>query len=388
MGLFLKNVKIATQQEPIPVDILLHEHRIKEIGGDIQRSSSDSLLECTGKVCLPGFIDLHIHGSYGVNLMQADPEKVLQLANELASQGITGFLATTAGESIQAITKNCRAIVDAITQQTQGARILGIHVEGPFFNTTSPARGANNPAWLRVPDVEEAKEIVHACQGHLRLFDIAPELPGAKDVIEFMVSENVIVSAAHSDATYEQAKQGFDWGITHLTHTYNGMRRIHHREPGIAVAALLDERVWLEVIADGQHVHPQMIDLIYQLKGLYGMGAVTDATTLAGLPPGEYDFIGTQVIVEREKAYLKEAGTLAGSIATGMDMFVNLCEWGFSQREAAIICSSSPAQHMGWDQMGEVRVGNVADMVLLSDSGLDLTIIDGEIAYQASTFSG
>lgn len=382
MGYLLKNVKIASEEESEPTNILIRNNLIKDIGEKIIPSGEDALIGCRGKTCIPGLIDLHIHGSYGINLMQADPEGVLQLADKLACQGVTAFLATTAGKSIQSIKKNCSNISKAIAQQKSGARIMGIHVEGPFFNKSSPARGANNPSWLRAPNIEEAKEIIEACKGNLKLFDIAPELPGAREVVDLMISQGVTVSAAHSDATYAQAQTGFDWGINHLTHTYNGMRRVHHREPGIVIAALLDNRVWLEIIADGQHVHPQMIELIFRLKGLHGMGAVTDATMLAGLPPGEYDFIGTKVILETEKAYLKKGGTLAGSIATGIDLFMNLCNWGFSEHDAAIICSSSPAGHMGWTEMGEIRVGSKADLIILGDCCVDITLIDGQIAYQ------
>ena len=382
MGYLLQNVKIASEEELEPTNILIRNNLIKDIGEKITPSGEDTLIGCRGKTCVPGLIDLHIHGSYGINLMQADTERVLQLADKLACQGVTAFLATTAGKSIQSIKKNCSKISKAIAQQESGARIMGIHVEGPFFNKSSPARGANNPSWLRTPDLEEAKEIIESCKGNLKLFDIAPELPGAREVVDLMLSQGVTVSAAHSDATYDQAQKGFDWGINHLTHTYNGMRRIHHREPGIVIAALLDNRVWLEIIADGQHVHPRMIELIFHLKGLYGIGAVTDATMLAGLPPGEYDFIGTKVLLETDKAYLKEEGTLAGSIATGMDLFMNLCNWSFSEHEAAMICSSSPARHMGWTEIGEIRVGAKADLVILGDRGAAITFIDGQIAYQ------
>jgi N-acetylglucosamine-6-phosphate deacetylase len=386
MDYFLKDVTIATQLAEQTTNLLIRGNRISEIGSAPPDSSQTKIVECKDNLCLPGFIDVHVHGSYGINLMQAESEEVLQLAERFAENGVTAFLATTAGSSIDEIKDNCHAITNAMAKQKTGARIMGIHIEGPFFNTSSPARGANNPAWLRSPDVHEAQELIDACDGNLRLFDIAPELPGAKSVVERMLDQGVTVAAAHTDATYEQACRGFDWGINHLIHTYNGMRRIHHREPGVVIAAMLDDRVWLEVIADGQHVHPEMIKLLYQLKGVEGMGAVTDATMLAGLQPGEYDFIGTKVVLGEHRAYLKEQGTLAGSIATGLDLYNNLRSWDFSIYDASVICSSSPAKHMGWDEIGAINVDKKADLLLLGEEGINLTFVDGQIAYQNESF--
>lgn len=381
MGLFIKDLKLVVPEGQTEGNLRVKEGLIEAIGPKIQPEPGDRVFSGNGALCLPGFIDLHVHGSHGINLMDPDPEDVKRLANFFLTRGVTAFLATTAGPTIEKIIENCRAIRRAIESQDSGARIMGIHLEGPYFNKTTPARGANNPQWLREPDLMEVDQIMEVCGPHLKLFDIAPELKGAAQVIEQLVDHDITVAAAHTDADFETAQRAFDQGITHLIHTFNGMRRIHHRDPGITVAALLDERVWLEVIADGQHLHPAMVGLVYRLKGPYGMGAVTDATVLAGLEPGEYNFIGTRVIVDEGRAYLKEAGTLAGSIAGGIDMFNNLCSWGFSPADASTLCSHSPARHMGWDDFGSLEIGKRADLVIMKAGNIQWTFMDGDMVY-------
>jgi len=381
-GLLLKNANIVTPDCTLTGDIAIDDGRIIGIAPEIQPSDEVEIIDCDGGMALPGFVDLHIHGSVGVDFTNPDVEGIHRVADHLATKGVTSLLATTAGETVEHIVSNCTCIVRAMRLQERGARIRGIHLEGPFFSKESPAIGANNPEWLRLPDLEIAERFLEASKGHLRLFDIAPELPGAREVICLMSDAEVIVSAAHTDATYNQARESFDWGISHLTHAFNGMRRLHHREPGMIGAALDDGRIWVEVIADGQHVHPAMIKLLYRMKGPAMMGVVTDSTMLAGLKPGTYKWLGTEIVLEERRAYLKESGTLAGSVASSLDLFRNLLAWGYTAEEASRLLAANPANHLGWDDIGSLEIGKAADIVLLKDNQVALTIIDGEIEHR------
>ncbi|MCY0880468.1 MAG: N-acetylglucosamine-6-phosphate deacetylase, partial [Firmicutes bacterium] len=261
----------------------------------------------------PGLIDLHIHGGQGADVMDGTVSALAVIARDLAVQGTTGFLATTLTASVDALQRAfaaVRAYQDLPEEQAQGAAVLGVHMEGPFLNAAY--QGAQNPDFLRNPSVAEMQ--AHAAQlaGQLKMMTIAPELPGAHAVVEWMAAHQVIASAGHSAATVEQGRAGIDSGIRHATHLFNAMPPMHHRQPGLAAALLLDKRVDLELICDGVHVHPDMVRLAAQMAGLSRVILITDAIRAAGLADGVYDLGGQPMRVSGGVARLA-AGNLAGS---------------------------------------------------------------------------
>lgn len=385
MQLLISGGEVVTPSGVMEADILIEGRKIKALGkGLIDSRELDEHIEATGCLVVPGFIDLHTHGIKGFSALSGDTEAIARMAEHFAAAGVTAFYPTVGGESLEQIVRTFEAVKEAMGKEIKGAQILGIHAEGPYLNPTSPARGANPESWLRKPDREEVRDLIQAAEGKLRLMTLAPELPGAQGVIEELLAAGVTVAVGHSDATYDEAIRAFDWGVTHAIHTFNGMRRFHHREPGVLGAVLTDRRAWAEVIADGVHLHPATVRLTWLCKGPDRLGGVTDSTEMAGLPPGIHAFAGQEVVIEEERAYLRQEGTLAGSVATFTQMFNNLVDrWGFSLTEAVALCSTNPAQQAKVsNRKGSIETGKDGDLVLLERGQVALTMVGGEVVFR------
>jgi N-acetylglucosamine-6-phosphate deacetylase len=261
-----------------------------------------------------------------------------------------------------------------------GARILGLHLEGPFL---APARkGAHDPDNLRPPDPGVLRELL---AGPVRLMTLAPELPGAVEAVEQIVAAGAVASAGHTDATYDELLRAADAGLTLGTHLFNAMSGLHHREPGTAGALLADPRLRTGIIADGIHVHPAALRIAHASKGADGLVLVTDAMEAAGMPDGDYELSGRQVRVEDGVARLDD-GTLAGATAT-MDEVVRRMARFLDLRIEDVIpmATRTPARALGLEHSGEIAPGADADLVLLdADGGVQETIVGGETVYRRS----
>ncbi|NPV70105.1 MAG: N-acetylglucosamine-6-phosphate deacetylase [Firmicutes bacterium] len=401
-SLVIRHGRIVTPEGICRGDLLVSDGKIAELrpaevasrcpagasagtGGD--RLAAVHELDAGGAFVVPGFIDVHVHGAGGADPMCGDPASLQSMARTLASWGVTAFLATTMTAPLPDLFRALENIATARERSRQpgwgGASILGAHCEGPYFN---PRRcGAQPIDHLRQPDLGEVRELYAAGHVSLRIMSLAPELPGALPVIEWLVSHGVVVGAAHSAATWDEAERAVEAGLSHATHLFNAMRPLHHREPGVAGLALTDDRIWVEVIADGQHLHPAVVRLAWRAKGPARMGIVTDLTQLAGLPPGKYTFSGQEVTLTADAATLSEAGGLAGSVTPACRVFRNLLSWGFGPVEAATLMSYNPARRMGIeDRKGSITPGKDADLVIVKESGdVVTTIVGGEPVYLA-----
>lgn len=350
-----------------------------------------SLRDCVrygaeGRWLFPGFVDVHVHGGGGADTMDASLDALRTIARVHGAHGTTSLLATTTTEAHERLMAAARVVRQAMTLSGEpdwpGARIAGLHLEGPYVN---PRRaGAQNPAFMRPPDLAELGELVAALEEGFRLITLAPELPGAGEAIAFLRRCGVTVSMGHTDASLEEAAHALELGVTHVTHTYNAMRPLHHRDPGVVGAALLSgPGVRCEVIADGIHVHPGAIKALWRLKGTAGLCLVTDAIAAAGMPEGRYALGRLDVIVQGRECRLQD-GTLAGSVLT-MDRAVGFMvrEVGVPVHEAAAMAALNPARSVGLDaRKGSLRVGKDADVAVLdADFRTVATFVGGRAVF-------
>lgn len=333
----------------------------------------------------PGFIDMHVHGGDGLDVMDGSEQAILGIGRFHAKHGTTGWLPTTMTASFA----QTKAAVDAVRgavlrdEAQSGAKILGIHLEGPFI---SPLKaGAQNPNEIRNPDRDFLTSLFrgHTAPG-LAKVTIAPELTGALEMIRELREQGVIVSLGHTNATYREAYEAILAGATHATHMYNAMPSIHHREGGATLACLLEDSVICELIADGEHVSDEAIKLLLKVKGKNRISLITDAMCATGKSDGRYRFGGHEVEVRDGRPLLAGTETLAGSTLTlDRALFHMVTRIGVPLVEAVNMVSTTPARELGLgDVLGQIRSGAMADLVFLDESlRVSRTLIRGEQVY-------
>ncbi len=384
--LYIYNATLLTPKQQIEdAALLIDAGRIIEVGPTeslLQPPAAQSI-NAKGLTLVPGFIDLQLNGALGHDFTTT-PATIWPVAADLPRYGITAFLPTiitSPAETIAAAQK----VLQGEPQGYKGAVPLGLHVEGPFFNPAK--KGAHNPAYLRPPTLEAVADWSPAQA--VRLVTLAPELPGALEVIEVLAGRGVVVSAGHSMATYQQALAGFKAGIRYGTHLFNAMPPIGHREPGLPVALLTQPDLIMGLIPDGVHVHPAVIELIWAVTGPSRLNLISDAMAALGMPPGQYQ-IGDQAVSVTEVDVRLADGTLAGSILSPDAALRNLIAFtGCSVAEALATLTTTPATLLGLTgQRGQIAPGYWADLVLLSpDLHVEQTIVGGEVVYTKGTGS-
>jgi N-acetylglucosamine-6-phosphate deacetylase len=340
-----------------------------------------------GAVLLPGFIDLHVHGGDDADAMDADPDGLLRMARFHATHGVTSLLPTTWSAPPAALEAAVSAIAEAAGPVDGGATILGAHLEGPWIN---PARaGAQDPAGIRPPDVAEARRLLEIGRGVVRLVALAPEMPNAGEVIGELVGRGVTVAAGHTEAGWDEMRAAAAAGVRHVTHTFNAMGGIGHREPGTAGAALALPELRCELIADGHHVHPGAMAVLARAKGPDGVVLISDAVRAAGLPEGDVD-LGGRTARQCCGAVRLPDGRLAGSVLTldvALARFAAATGWGWPALARAT--SGNAAAALGLTTKGRLAAGADADLVLLPDHAAGegepqvlLTVVEGRIVHR------
>ena len=330
---------------------------------------------------VPGFIDMHVHGGGGFDIMDGKYEAVKQVAAAHSRFGTTAFLPTTMTMSKDKIIESLKSVKEAIVKGTGAAEILGVHLEGPYIN--SERKGAQKKEDIKNPSIEEFLEFNLASGDLIRLLTIAPEIPGAIELIHWLSEHKIIASVGHSNATYEQVQESIRAGLNHVTHTFNAMSGLNHHEPGVAGAALSSPELTVEMIADGVHLHPAVMKILTRVKGAEKIVLITDAIRATSMPEGTYDLGGQDVIVSNGQARLKD-GTLAGSILT-MDKAVRnmISMVGVSFEEAIQMATINPAKCLGVQgRKGSLAAGKDADIVILDKKlKVRLTMVKGKIVY-------
>jgi N-acetylglucosamine-6-phosphate deacetylase len=334
-------------------------------------------------ILVPGFIDIHMHGGAGVDVMHSGPAELPHLNQFLTRHGVTGYFPTTVAAPLDQTCKSLEHLAGSIESAQSSvnngnaiqARPLGIHLEGPFLSHAR--RGVHPPECLVDPTVELFERFWQAARGHVRMMTIAPELPGALEVISEAARRKVCVSIGHSDATMDAARAGVRAGARHATHTFNAMRPLDHRDPGILGEVLTDSHLSADVIADGIHVAPEVVELFLRAKGIERSVLITDATAAAGMPDGTYQLGPIQVEVKDGRC--TKDGKLAGSVLT-MDAAVrNVTKFGtWSLRDAVRAATFNPAHVAGLDKHGQLVPGAEANIVVLGPNGeVRKTIVGG-----------
>ena len=345
----------------------ISSHPTKETPNNISRIDFDDA------VIAPGYVDIHIHGGAGLDVMLASHTELPRLGRFLATHGVTGYFPTTVAAPLD---QTCAALerlagaIEAWTTGTDGnsvqARPLGIHLEGPFLS--HKRRGVHPAENLVLPSIEIFERLWQASRGHLRMMTIAPELPGALEVIAEAAARKVCVSIGHSDAEMSVAQAAVKAGARHATHTFNAMRPLDHRDPGILGEVLTNSQIGADIIADGIHVSPAIVKLFLQAKGVERALLITDAIAAAGMPDGRFQLGPIQVDVKDGKCTMD--GRLAGSTLT-MDRAVrNVTEFAnWSLRDAVQAATLNPARALGLEQHGRLALGAEATFTVLSASG-------------------
>ncbi|MGA9979786.1 MAG: N-acetylglucosamine-6-phosphate deacetylase [Candidatus Sulfotelmatobacter sp.] len=348
-----------------------------------------TIVDFADAVIVPGFVDIHMHGGAGLDVMQASEAEVPRLGRFLAQHGVTGYFPTTVAAPIDVTCKALERIANVIEageSNTNGdgcdngsvpqARPLGVHLEGPFLSHAR--RGVHAPENLALPTVALFDRLWQAARGHVRMLTIAPELPGAREVIAEAARRQVLVSIGHSDADLKAAQAGVQAGARHATHTFNAMRPLDHRDPGILAEVLTDAQLSADIVVDGIHVAPSVVRIFLKAKGTEGSVLITDATAAAGMPEGRYQ-LGT-MMVDVKNGMCTIDGKLAGSVLT-MDRAVrNVMQFGgWSLQDAVRAATLNPARAAGLTQhYGALASGADASFTVLSPAGeVRKTIVRG-----------
>lgn len=364
-----------------PGMVLIDGETICYVGAaDADLPAGTERIDASGLHVVPGYIDVHIHGLLSHDSMGPGLAEVIRL---LPRFGVTAFMATTLTLPRHEIVDALQSMAEILEQPPVGARCLGIHLEGPHL---APARsGMATAEWFSALTREDYQSLQRAARGRIRMITFAPELGDSIHLIPPLIRDGVIPVIGHSDATFDLVARAVDLGLAHATHTYNAMRPLHHREPGVLGAVMYFNQIVAEVIADGIHVHPAAIAILLRLKGLDRVALVSDAAPMAGLPDGEYEWEHKPVFVKDGACRLAD-GTIAGAHAL-IDRGVRLLcrELGLPLQQALIPATRTPAEAVGAPHLGRLQPGSPADLTLLNaDLEPIRTFVAGREVWPAS----
>ncbi|GMA66736.1 N-acetylglucosamine-6-phosphate deacetylase [Leuconostoc gelidum subsp. gelidum] len=367
MAKLLKNIDLYTGSKHITDAFIRFTDVIDDVGYmiDFTPQADDELIpEATGKLVVPGFIDVHKHGGYGLDTMDGDAEKLNDMVNKMVTEGITSLFPTTMTQSPENIE---RALVTINEVAKTNPVIQGIHLEGPFINKVF--MGAQPEEYIIDPDTELLKKWYTLSGERIRLVTYAPENGGLPDFEEFMLKHHIIPSIGHSNATREQLIHS---RASHMTHLYNAQRPLHHREPGVTGHGMLETSITGELIADGFHIVPDMLEIAFRLKGAHQLELVTDSMRAEGLGNGISELGGQKVIVKDKQARL-ENGHLAGSVLAYDDAFRNIQQFTSADiHDAVQMTSVNQAREFGLTQKGDLSAGKDADFNIFNKEDMQL----------------
>ena len=361
--MFYKNARIFTS------DFQFHtgafEVRDGVFGQVLPAAVPADAIDLKGATVIPGLVDVHSHGNSGADFSDGDYEGLKKMAAFYAKCGVTSFAPASMTLPYDVLAKAFATARQLADEAPAGhARLMGIQMEGPYFSYKK--RGAHNPDYLKEPDFEGFQALYDGCGGLVRIVDVAPELPGAAEFVA-KASKLCTVSIAHTDSDYDHAKAAIDAGVTHLTHLYNAMPGIHHRNPGVIPAAVENPKVRAEIICDGQHIHPASVRLAFSMFGGSRMILVSDSGRCAGLPDGSKFELGGQDAWLRDGVARLADGTIACSAANLWQCLTNVISWNIPEEDAVRAATYNPACAIGaQEKIGSIETGKLADFIVCS----------------------
>lgn len=356
MATLITHAKVYLGEKVIDDGFIRFNRQIEAVGAmaDLVYQADDQVVNGANKSVIPGFIDVHSHGGYGIDTMDADPQKISMMTHKMLSEGITSYVPTT-------ITQSKAKLLAALTAVAKAAKttpqIVGIHMEGPFID--KEYMGAQPPQYIEAASVETLAEYVKAAAGLVKIVSLAPEKPHADALIDFCLQNNIVASAGHTKATFAQVAKS---KITHITHLFNAQGGLHHRNPGASLAGLMLPNVYCEIIADGHHVCPEMVKLAYKLNHADRMILVTDAMRAKGMPEGKSE-LGSQTVWVKDGQARLANGALAGSVLRFDEAFANIIKFtNCSVFDAVLMSSTNAATQLNLSHKGKLLPGYDADI--------------------------
>lgn len=382
--ILLKNAKIVMGNKIIKGSLLIEDSKIKNIFENKENVNSENLeinktIDLEGKILGPAFIDVHTHGADGADAMDISEDGLKKISKYLASEGTGNFLATTLTSSKEILKETLETISKLQNKDIDGANIFGVHMEGPYFSVEY--KGAQNDKYMKPAGTKELEEYLNVKKDLVKLFSISPHNQENLEAIKFLSERGVVVSVGHSAANYEDVIKAIDYGLSHATHTYNGMRGFTHREPGVVGAILNSDEIMAEIIFDKVHVHPEAVRLLIKVKGVDKVVCITDSMSATGLEDGKYKLGELDVNVKNGEARLASNNALAGSVLTMDRAFRNLLDLGYSLTDAFKMTATNAAKEFKLNT-GLIKENKDADIVILdNDYNVCMTFVKGKLKY-------
>ena len=348
----------------IKSNVVCENGYITSIGNDVP--SDCEIVDLMGKYLIPGLVDVHTHGIGGYDFNYAYKDEVEKMRMCYAKAGTTSVMATFASQNPDKLVEFICETNENRNKNDGYAKIIGIHIEGRYLNPEK--KGAHNEKLLANPSLDELDSLTKVMMPAPMHFSLAPELEGAEAFIKEIKKQGGTVGVAHTNATYEQSLDAINWGATSFTHTFNAMTSVHHRMPGATVCAMTSDNAYAEVISDGEHLHPAIVNLIYKSKPSDKMVLITDSMSATGEPDGEYSIAGSPVTVINGRAIILPSGTIAGSTLTMFRAMTNLMKFVNIPLEKAIkYATVNPAKMVNASLIGKIENGYHADFIVIND---------------------
>lgn len=381
MKYLLKGKEIFTPDKIVKnSNVLIVDDLIQDLS--INNDKNYKVLDVGEYRVLPGLIDMHIHGANGYDTMDANYEALNEISKYLAQNGVTAFLPTTVTARWDKILAAVKNVDSAVRNGVDGAAVLGAYVEGPFI--TAEHKGSHPEAFIRELDIKEIKELL-AASNSIRVVTIAPEKKEAPEIIKYLKAQGILVSLGHTNATFQETIAGINSGASLAVHIFNGMRGLHHREPGVVGAVLFRDDIYTELLADMIHVHPAVIEIVIKCKGKDKICLMTDCIRAGGLTDGEYVF-GEQTVVVTGSVVRVKSGSLAGSTLKLINAIRNVIDKaGVNELDAVNMASLVPARILKLeDSRGSIETGKKANFTVVDDEWrVIMTIVNGKVVYKS-----